>query len=103
MVYLKMEGREAPPTEPDQRNLLSGGPPSGLPCERCGEETRVVGSMSVWEQYQQNDVEVVNLPDMSEARKKELQEQRIVVLKCPSCRKTYQWDEELLPKKVQRS
>ncbi|KKK93208.1 hypothetical protein LCGC14_2695170 [marine sediment metagenome] len=100
LVYIKLDGREAPPTEPDQRDMLSGGPPSGMDCEKCGTETRVVGSMSVWEQYQQREVSVVNLEDISEARKKELQEQRIVVLKCPQCLHTYQWFQELLPKKV---
>lgn len=62
----------------------------------------MVGSMSVWEQYNQPDVSVVNLDSISEERKKELQEQCIVVLKCPSCKHTYQWAEEFLPKKVQR-
>lgn len=99
-LEVKFEGE---PADPDQRDQLHGGPPSGLNCERCGEETRVVGSMSVWEQYQQTGVEVVNLPNISEQRKKELQQQRIVVLKCPHCLKTYQWDEELLPGKVHRT
>ena len=96
--YVKIE--QESDAEPDQRDMLGGGPPSGLDCERCGEETRVVGSMSVWEQYQQKEVDVVNIKDISEERKKELQEQRLTILKCPSCFHTYQWFEEFLPKKV---
>lgn len=86
--------------EPDQRDMLSGGPPSGFPCERCGTETVVAGSMSVWDQYQQSEVSVVNLSSITEARKRELQEERVLVLKCPSCFKTYQWAEEFLPKRL---
>jgi hypothetical protein len=100
IVYLKMDGREAPPTEPDQRHMLSGGELSGIPCERCGTETRITGEMSVWNIYHQPGVEVANLADITDARKKELQEQIIVVLKCPQCRHTYQWDAAFLPKGV---
>ncbi len=101
VVYLKMDGREAPPTEPDQRHMLGGGTPSGIPCERCGTETSIVGEMSVWDIYHQPGVEVTNLADMTDERRRELQEQIIVVLKCPQCYHTYQWDAALLPSRLQ--
>lgn len=97
VVYLQMNGREAPPTEPDQLDMLSGGEPSGVPCEQCGTDTRIAGEMSVWDIYHQPGVEVANLKDITDARRRELQKQIIVVLKCPQCYRTYQWDASLLP------
>ena len=100
IVYLQMDGREAPPTEPDQLHMLSGGEESGIPCEQCGTGTRIAGEMSVWDIYHQPGVEVTNMGDITDARRRELQEQIIVVLVCPTCHKKYQFDSEFLPKRV---
>ena len=101
VVYLQMDGREAPPTEPDQRHMLSGGQESGVPCEQCGTNTRITGEMSVWDIYHQPEVTVANLEDITDDRRRQLQEQIIVVLKCPNCFQTYQWDAALLPSRLQ--
>ena len=106
-IYLNLK-IESPPSDPDQLEMLSGGPESGLPCERCGEMTRVVGRMSRWDIMNQDDlagnplVRPVNLEDIAPARRRELQKEFVVILACPNCRKKYQWDEELLPKVVHR-
>jgi hypothetical protein len=99
-VYVKIEGHEGEPSEPDQRHMLSGGELSGIPCEQCGTETHIAGEMSVWDIYHQPGVEVANLADITDERRRELQEQIIVVLKCPQCHHTYQWDAALLPKRL---
>ncbi|KKN83877.1 hypothetical protein LCGC14_0295300 [marine sediment metagenome] len=84
--------------EPDQRDQLHGGPPSGLPCEQCGTMTTICGEKTMWEVYTQPGVEVVNLESMTEARKKELQEMKVVILCCPQCKAKSQWLEEFLPR-----
>lgn len=102
-VYLNLKV-ESPPSDPDQRGLLTGGPESGLPCERCGEMTRVAGRMSVWDMMHQVDaasnplVHLVNEEDITETRRHELQQEFIVILACPNCRLKWQWREEFLPK-----
>lgn len=93
-----------PPHEPDQRHLLSGGPESGVPCPRCDTMTRIAGEMSRWEIMNQFDpeqgidVRPANVARISEARKKDLQKEMIVVLACPQCYLKLQFDAELLPK-----
>lgn len=94
-LNIKFEGEHA---DPDQRDQLSGGPPSGLPCEQCGTMTTVCGEKTMWEVYSQPGVEVVNLESMTAARKKELQEMKVVILCCPQCKAKSQWLEEFLPK-----
>lgn len=54
----------------------------------------------MWEIYTQPGVEVVNLADISESRKKELEEMQVVILVCPQCKLKTQWQEEFLPKKM---
>jgi len=100
-VYVKIEGHEGEESEPDQLHLLSGGEESGIPCEKCGTITRIAGEMSVWDIYHQPGVEVANLAEMTEARKRELQEQIIVVLACPQCHQKYQWFADALPARLQ--
>lgn len=106
-VYLNLKF-EGEPGEPDQRDLLHGGPPAGMNCERCGEELHVVGRMSKWDIMNQDDaagnplVRPINLEEITTARKRELQKEFVAILACPNCRKKYQWDEALLPKRVQR-
>lgn len=101
VVYLQMDGREALPTEPDQLHMLSGGEESGVPCEQCGTITRITGEMSVWDIYQQPEVTVANLEDITDERRRQLQEQIIVVLVCPQCHRKYQWDAAFLPSRLQ--
>lgn len=102
IVYQKIRW-EGDPKEPDQRDMLSGGPESEVPCERCGEMTCIAGEMSRWEVMNQSgegiDVRPVNIDDISESRRKELQNEFIVILACPKCKKKYQWDKDLLPRR----
>ena len=102
VVYQKIKW-EGDSKEPDQRDMLKGGPASGVPCERCGEMTRIAGEMSRWDVMNQSgegiDVRPVNLDDISESRKNELREEKIVILACPRCYKKYQWDKDLLPRR----
>lgn len=100
-VYVKIEGHEGAESEPDQLHMLSGGEESGVPCQNCGTNTRIAGEMSVWDIYHQPGVEVSNLADMTDARRRELQEQIIVVLVCPQCHMKFQWDASLLPGRPQ--
>lgn len=95
--YIQFGGREAPPTPPDQRDLLHGGPESGYPCGRCSTMTRVCGRMTVWEMYTQPGVELVNIDTISEQRRQELQKEWMVILVCPDCQEKTQWLEEFLP------
>jgi len=66
--------------------------------------TRIVGEMDRWSYMNQHDpaqgidVRPVNIDQISEERKKELREQKIVILACPTCKKKYQWLREALPK-----
>jgi len=96
-VYQKIEftGEES---EPDQLHLLHGGPPSGLPCERCNTETNVVGETTMWEIYTQPGVEIANMDTIDEARRQELREMRVVILACPECKLKIQFLEEFIPK-----
>jgi hypothetical protein len=96
--YVKIELESNP--EPDQRDQLHGGPDSGLPCERCDTMTRVCGETTMWEIYNQPNVSVVNLDEITEGRRQELQEMQVVILVCPQCKMKSQWLEEFLPKKV---
>ncbi len=88
------------PQYPDQREELTGGPESGVPCDRCNSVTTVCGSRSMWDIYNQPGVEVVNLADISESRQKELKDMRVVILVCPQCKLKTQWLEEFLPKRM---
>ncbi|KKL71308.1 hypothetical protein LCGC14_2096190 [marine sediment metagenome] len=96
VAYLNIE-HVGPETRPDQRDRLSGGPESGVPCHICGEGTRVCGSISQWDSYQDPKVDIVNLSEISEERKKELQETILVILCCPKCNNKQQWLEDALP------
>lgn len=97
VTYVKFDGREAPPTEPDQLNLLHGGPPVAMNCERCGDQLHAVGEMSSWGQMTQDGVVLVNKDKITAARKRELQEEIIVILACPGCRSKFQWMKKYLP------
>ena len=97
VAYLNIE-YTGPETRPDQREQLSGGPETEVPCHVCGELTRLCGSISQWDSYQDPKVDVVNLADISEERKKELQETILVILCCPKCKTKQQWLEDALPK-----
>lgn len=97
VVYLNVEQHEED-NDPDQRHLLSGGPESGLACERCGTMTHVVGEMSRWDIYNQPKVSLVNRDSLTEKRIEELKQEMICILKCSNCSKTYQWDCSLLPR-----
>jgi hypothetical protein len=98
-VYQQIEFEGEQP-DPDQRDLLHGGPPSGLPCERCETETNVCGESTMWDIYNQSGVSVVNLDDIDESRREELEEMRVVILVCPECKLKSQWLEEFLPKRL---
>ncbi len=102
VVYQKIKWG-GDPKEPDQRDLLSGGPESEVPCERCGEMMRIAGEMSRWDVMTQSgegiDVRLVNIEDISESRRKELQNEFIVILVCPRCYMKMQWAKEFLPKR----
>jgi hypothetical protein len=96
--YVRLE--QESDAEPDQLDLLTGGPESGLPCERCGTMTVVGGETTMWEIYQQENVSVVNIDDITESRRQELQETIVVILVCPECKLKTQWLEEFLPRKL---
>lgn len=46
------------------------------------------------------DVRPVNVDSISDTRKKELQEETILILACPVCFHKMQWDAEFLPRKL---
>ncbi len=94
-VDVQFDGEEA---DPDQRDMLRGGPAIEMDCERCGHELHVVGSMSTWDVMNQPGVSLANRDSISDSRKKELQEEKVVILACPTCKLKWQWLEELLPK-----
>ena len=94
-VDVQFEGEAA---DPDQRDLLKDSTPVAMDCERCGTQLNAVGRMSSWDVINQPEVSIVNRDSIDEARKKELQEEKVVILACPNCRKKYQWLEEFLPK-----
>lgn len=100
VAFLEIEVIEGGPTEPDQREELTGGPPSGMPCQRCGEMTVVAGRKSLKEIYDQPEVDLVNRDQMTKEDWKRIEETVIVVLACPNCKHKYQWREEFLPKKL---
>jgi hypothetical protein len=89
--------------DPDQRDELHGGPESGLPCSRCNTMTNVCGETTMWDIYNQENVSVVNLDDMTDSRRSELREMSVVILCCPECKLKSQWLEEFLPTKVHRA
>lgn len=95
-MYVKPEPM-GEPLDPDQRDLLTGGPEVDMACERCGYKLRLVGEMTQWDIMTQENVALANEEYISEARKRVLQEEIIVILACPECKKKYQWLKELLP------
>ena len=97
VAYLNIE-YTGPETRPDQREQLSGGPETEVPCHVCGELTRLCGSISQWDSYQDPKVDVVNLADISEDRKQELKDTKLVILCCPKCKTKQQWLEDALPR-----
>ena len=99
-AFLELEVIEGGPTEPDQRDELTGGPSSGMPCQRCGEMTVVAGKKSLKEIYDQPEVDLVNRDQLTAKDLKRIKETIIVILVCPSCKHKYQWREEFLPKKL---
>lgn len=94
-VDVQFEGEQA---DPDQRDLLHGGPPVEMDCERCGTQLHLVGEKTQWEIMTQALVGIANLDDITEERKKVLQEEIIVILACPNCLMKYQWMKDLLPR-----
>ncbi len=95
-VYAKVEF-DGEPTEPDQLDLLHGGPPVNMDCERCGTQLHLVGQMTQWEIMTQAGVSIANLEDIDSARKKVLQDEIIAILACPECRKKYQFMMDMVP------
>lgn len=91
---IKFEGEEA---DPDQRDLLHGGPPVKIDCEQCGDQLHAVGEMSTWQIMTQSGVSLANLDRITEARKKELQAEIVVILACPTCKQKFQWLKDFLP------
>ena len=87
------------PADPDQLDLLHGGPAVNIPCQRCSaQQLHAVGEMSTWDIMHQEGVDVANEDDITEERKKELQAEIVVILACPSCKQKYQWLKEFLPR-----
>lgn len=97
-TYLNIEWVEAGETPPDQRHLLGGGPGSGFPCERCGQETRIVAERSAKEILEQPEVGLVNAEQMRKEDWERLEGTKIVVLGCPGCGKLYQFDKQFVPR-----
>ncbi len=95
--YLDVEftGEQA---DPDQRDMLHGGPAVNMDCERCGTQLHAVGEMSTWDVMNQSGVSIANMEDIDDSRKKELQEEIVVILACPECKAKYQWLKALLPR-----
>ena len=85
------------PSDPDQRDMLHGGPAVNMDCERCGTQLHAVGEMSSWDVMNQEGVSLANMEDIDDARKKELEEEIVVILACPECKAKYQWMKEFLP------
>ncbi len=96
--YLDIDYYE--PTDPDQRDRLHGGPESGVPCQRCGTMTRICGETNQWEIMNQEGVQIVNPESITDSRKKELQEEIVVILVCPQCKLKTQWLANLLPNRM---
>ncbi len=86
------------PTDPDQRDMLKGGPPVNMDCERCGDQLHLVGEMSTWDVMHQDGVSLANEENIDPSRRKELEDEKIVILACPSCKAKYQWLAEMLPR-----
>ena len=83
--------------DPDQRDLLHGGPEVEMDCERCDTKLHAIGELSTWEVIHQDGVSLANADDIDETRRKELETEKIVLLACPNCHKKYQWLKDLLP------
>lgn len=93
------------PKDPDQRKLLTGGPVSGMPCQKvseitggvCGEMTRIAGQMSRADIMRQPDVGIVNLDDIDDKRWDELEAEYVIALVCPRCDTVIQMEEMFVP------
>lgn len=94
--YMKIELESD--ADPDQLDMLHGGPAVNMNCERCGTQLHAVGEMTQWDIMTQALVSIANLEDITEERKKVLQEEIIVILACPDCKSKYQWLKEFLPR-----
>lgn len=94
-VDVRFEGEDP---DPDQRDLLHGGPPVEMDCERCGTQLHAVGEMSSWDVINQPGVSLSNIDDIDETRRKELEEEKVVILACPECKAKYQWLKDFLPR-----
>jgi predicted RNA-binding Zn-ribbon protein involved in translation (DUF1610 family) len=90
--YFKVE--HYTPTEPDQRNLLTGGPDTGYTCQRCGNNTyRIAAERTLDWVLSQPEVEIVGeKPDMEK-----LKQRAIVIWACPSCSHRVQWRKDMMP------
>ncbi len=86
------------PADPHQLDLLHGGPAVNMNCARCGTQLHAVGEMSTWGIMHQESVEVVNEDDIAEERKRELQNEIVVILACPDCKAKFQWLKDFLPR-----
>lgn len=95
-TYIKLEQKE--PTVPNQRHLLKGGPESGMPCQKCGEMTRIAGEMTAEDIINQPEVEVVNRHTLTEKDMKRLRETVILALACPKCETVIQMQKEFVPR-----
>jgi hypothetical protein len=83
------------PTDPDQRNLLTGGPDTGHTCLRCKNNTyRIAAERDMAWVANQPGVEIVNKDDLD---MEELAKDSIVIWACPSCGDKLQWRRSEMP------
>lgn len=96
-VYATIE--PSTPTEPNQRYLLSGGPPSGFPCINCQTMTIIAGEQTLKWMLEQRGVDLVNPEDVNW---EQAERTVILILICPKCERLYQFYKEMVPR-VMRS
>lgn len=95
-VYAKLEAGDTLP--PDQRHLLGGGPESGMPCQGCGEMTRIAGSSTAKAIVEQPEVELLNKETITDQDWKRLEQTEVLILACPKCNRLIQMLKQFVPR-----
>ena len=87
-TYIHWDVTEHPPTPPNDMKAVTGGPPSGIPCDRCREELRIVAKKTP-KQILEREFDVSRLNE-------KVHEDEIFLLACPKCDRRVQFRGSLL-------